>query len=203
MLGLFGLACAFDSSGGVGGAGSTVGDTGSDSTAEAGSGETSATATSPGSADGEGDAGPSTTASTSGGMSTSASTTMDPSGPSTGTADSAGEGSTTATSGAQEESTGGAAFPYPPCPSGDDADCPAGYNCIPIFANNNQIIGSYCGDMDCFQGVDCPLPGSGTAVPACLMFSTKVCSLPCDGLVCPDGMDCIDTDSGWLCVWPN
>lgn len=94
---------------------------------------------------------------------------------------------------------------YPPCPTGDDATCPQGYNCIPIVNGQDQIVASYCGSTDCQvgNGADCEGPTDGDATPQCLQASTPVCTLTCGGGEdCPIGMTCIGTGLGNVCAWP-
>jgi hypothetical protein len=93
---------------------------------------------------------------------------------------------------------------YPSCPTGNDSDCPDGFNCIPVLNTSMQIVGSYCGDMDCSVGTgsDCAAPLDGNATPMCLQASTPVCTLTCGGgETCPTGMFCVGTEAGNVCVW--
>ncbi|MFT3764524.1 MAG: hypothetical protein QM820_03250 [Minicystis sp.] len=46
-------------------------------------------------------------------------------------------------------------------------------------------------DHACATDADCPVPGTGTAVPYC--GRTNSCWLPCDnGETCPQGLTCLD-----------
>lgn len=156
---------------------STSGDAGSDS--NAGSGSTTSTGVGSGVGDTTSDASTSTTTAT-----------------------------TTTTTGSSSDSDPGTTGPgpgvgYPPCPTGDDNTCPEGYNCIPVVDGNDNVLSSYCGSMDCVSGPDCDAPTDGNASPQCLQFSTPVCTLTCNnGETCPSGMQCANTDTGWLCAWP-
>ncbi len=104
--------------------------------------------------------------------------------------------------GGGSDGTGDSMDPYPPCPSGRDEECPSGFNCIPLL-NAGEIIGTYCGSMDCDAGRDCPSPTGGNAIPMCTQLSTPVCTLTCpDGEACPAGMLCFSGSSGaTACAW--
>ena len=64
----------------------------------------------------------------------------------------------------------------------------------------------YC-FRSCGAASDCPVPDTGTTLPACTPFQGgfSSCALPCgDGQTCPDGMTCrelAEVASGPICVW--
>jgi hypothetical protein len=108
--------------------------------------------------------------------------------------------------------TGGDPGPaYPACPTGEDAECGAGFNCVPTVNNWGSIDYTYCGDTACMPGGgggECPVPATGNADPFCIQLSTPVCTLSCGGgQTCPDGMDCIGVLFGMtpasICSWAN
>jgi hypothetical protein len=62
--------------------------------------------------------------------------------------------------------------------------------------------------LPCRSASECPVPDTGTAVPACGHLGTEdsdpACILPCgDDEVCPDGMSCQSdlSPEGPICVW--
>lgn len=77
-----------------------------------------------------------------------------------------------------------------------------------LCANDDECNACTC-FAPCGAPSDCPLPGTGTAPPDCLV---KVrggdrpgsCFLRCDeGQACPDGMEChlFPEDPAWVCAW--
>ena len=137
------------------------------------------------------------------------SSTREPGDSSSGSGSSAGdEGTTASTSGGSTDGSGdatetdGTSDPYPACPSQQDEECGEGQACIAFYdVAKSSVGGTICGATDCNRS-ECPMPRSGNAEAIC----TKVppagaCLLHCAG-PCPDGMACMKTTYGALCLWP-
>jgi hypothetical protein len=91
--------------------------------------------------------------------------------------------------------------PYGAC-LGGDADCPRGAICIEVMQNGN-LLATVCGEP-CMRDGACEPSGMGD-MPVCLPLAKgAACALSCEGgMLCPPGMECIQTAAGSLCVWPS
>ena len=81
----------------------------------------------------------------------------------------------------------------PPCPEPYDR-C---YDSAPGY--------TACG-ITCVDDSECPAPLTGDAVATCAGPQNDICVLDCaGGVVCPDGMECVDVVGGAFhrCVWPD
>jgi hypothetical protein len=88
---------------------------------------------------------------------------------------------------------------YPPCPTGANAECGFGNNCVVITDESEVITGTVCGEIGCLQ---CEPPASGNTTPFCANLDFFTCMLGCGGgATCPTGMSCRDTQIGDVCVW--
>ena len=98
-------------------------------------------------------------------------------------------------------STGGGEVEYPPCDLMARPQCPEPYEqCYPF------IEGFTVCTAPCMFDADCPVPGSGDAMPVCAGVDGNECLLDCqDGRTCPDGMSCENIFAGgtdfFRCVW--
>lgn len=206
-------ACAFESGGVPGGAGSAAsigsassgseGGTGPDGTASASASSTAGNdpATGP-DPDSTGPVAGESTGGTTGSLDPTGDPTGDPSGDPTGDPTGAAE---TGSTGAQEtgvgSSDGGVVDDpyYGNCT--DDGDCGPGtcFTTTVVDAPDAAVCLLPCGD-------GCPPPSDGEATPICTLSDS--CALSCGaGIECPTGMDCYTFDSAqgdfYRCLWPQ
>jgi hypothetical protein len=121
------------------------------------------------------------------------------SGASDGSSGDTGGSSTTAP--ATTDATDGPADDYPPCPGGNDDECPPGHACL-VGTADGAPVASACG-LVCTEGEACPAPASGDAPAYCeTSFRQPTCVLDCGAGSCPDGMACASTGPDSFCLWP-
>jgi hypothetical protein len=121
---------------------------------------------------------------------------------STDTGDTTDPGDTgaTGTTSTDGTSTGAAPEPvYPPCDLSSDPECPQDFDGCSSYSSEDGS-GTHC-TYSCTNADQCPMPESGTATMTC---GASLCRISCGGAAtCPDGMQCIDTQWGMRCIWPD